>query len=255
MATPHVSGAVARIQQDDPLASPSSIADELVGNATTGVISGADAADTPNRLLYLTPPGQLASAPTGFGISKSLTAKSVTVRWGVPASNGGTPITGYRVIRTGSADGKGKRVVVVDLPNTARSYGFTGLVSGGSYTVRVLAITGNGPGAGTAASAILLAKPGTPAIKKASAGTKKSKGISVTGHWKKPTSGGTVASYQVKADRVGSSKDKTVTVKAGVYQVKITGLTKNKKYKITVRSVNAVGTSAWSKKSNTVKAK
>lgn len=101
----------------------------------------------------------------------------------------------------------------------------------------------------------MLAKPGKPSIKKASSGTKKSKGISVTARWKKPTSGGAVAGYQVKADRLGSSKNKTVKVKAGVYQVKITGLAKNKKYKITVRAVNAEGTSAWSKKSNTVKAK
>lgn len=255
MATPHVSGVIARLLQDNPFVSPSSVADEVVGRATTGVIAGAEAADTPNRLLYAPPPSLLASAPTKLTISKNVSAKSVTVRWAAPTSTGGKPITGYRVIRTGSADSKGKRVAVADLADTARSHSFTGLVTGGSYSVRVLALTDNGAGAGAAASARVLAKPGKPSIKKASSGTKKSKGISVTARWKKPTSGGAVAGYQVKADRLGSSKNKTVKVKAGVYQVKITGLAKNKKYKITVRAVNAEGTSAWSKKSNTVKAK
>ena len=255
MATPHVSGALARMLQDNPLASPEWLADQLIACSTTGRIGGADDAGTPNRLLYLTPPNRLAGAPTKPAISKSLTAKSVTARWAAPARDGGSPITGYRVIRTGAADSKGKRVAVADLPATARSHTFTGLTSGNLYAVRVLALTDNGPGAGAGGSARLLAKPGKPGIKKASSGTKKSKGISVTARWKKPTSGGAVASYQVKADRLGSSKNKTVKVKAGVYQVKITGLAKNKKYKITVRAVNAEGASAWSKKSKTVKAK
>ncbi|MFT4165974.1 MAG: S8 family serine peptidase [Microlunatus sp.] len=255
MATPHVSGVAARMLQDNPLASPASLTDEIIARSTPDVITGADAADTPNRLLYVAPPTLLAGAPTKLTISKSLTAKSATVRWATPSSNGGSAITGYRVIRTGSTDSKSKRVVVADLSATARSHTFTGLNSGGSYSVRVLALTANGPGAGAAATVRMYAKPGKPGIKKASSGTKKSKGISVTARWKKPTSGGPVASYQVKADRLGSSKNKTVKVKAGVYQVKITGLAKNKKYKITVRAVNAEGASSWSKKSNTVKAK
>lgn len=255
MATPHVSGVAARMLQDNPLAPASWVAEEIIARSTPGVISGAEAAGTPNRLLYATPPSLVAGAPTKLTISKSLSAKSVTVRWGVPTKDGGAPTTGYRVIRTGSAAANGKRVAVAELPATTRSHTFTGLTSGGLYSVRVLALTDNGPGAGSEGSVRLLAKPGKPGIDKASSGTKKSKGISVTARWKKPTSGGAVASYQVKADRVGSRKDKIVKVKAGVYQVKITGLAKNKKYKITVRAVNAEGTSAWSKKSKTVKAK
>lgn len=255
MATPHVAGAAARMLQDDPLAAPSWVADEIIAGSTPDVIAGAEAAGTPNKLLYVTPPSPLAGAPTKLTISKNLSVKSVTARWAPPSSNGGSAITGYRVIRTGGPDRLGKRVAVTELPATARSHTFTSLISGNVYSIRVLALTDNGPGAGAGGSTRMLAKPGKPGIKKASSGTKKSKGISVTARWKKPTSGGAVASYQVKADRLGSSKNKTVKVKAGVYQVKITGLAKNKKYKITVRSVNAEGVSAWSKKSKTVKAK
>ena len=255
MAAPHVSGAIARMLQDNPLAAPDWLIDEIIGRSTPDVIGGAEAAGTPNRLLYLTPPSLLASAPTKLTVSKSLAVKSITTRWAPPSSNGGSAITGYRVIRTGSADRLGRRVAVTELPATARSHTITSMSAGGSYVVRVLALTEDGPGAGAAATVRMYAKPGKPGIKKASSGTKKSKGISVTARWKRPTSGGPVASYQVKADRVGSSKDKTVQVKTGVYQVKITGLAKNKKYQITVRAVNAEGTGAWSKKSNTVKAK
>lgn len=253
MAAPHVAGAVARTQQDNPLASAASIGGELITRSTKNVIG--DAAGAPNRLLYLAPPEQLAGKPTAVAISRSDSAKTVTVRWAPPASTGGSAITSYRVIRTGSADAGGKRTAVANLAASTRSHRFAGLVAGGSYAVRVLPLTAQGPGWAAGASAKLLAKPGTPGIKKASSGTKKSKGISVTARWATPSSGGAVASYQVKADRVGSSKDKTVTVPAAKREVKITGLAKNKKYQITVRAVNGAGNSSWSKKSGKVTAR
>ncbi len=254
MAAPHVAGAVARFQQDDPLATPASLTSQLLGRATPGVISGAEDAGTPNLVLVATPPAQLAGAPVGVTASTSDSRKTVTVRWSPPASTGGSDVTGYRVIRTGSADTGAKRVAVANLPVTSSSYTFAGLLSGGSYAVRVLPITAEGPGAAGGVTARLLAVPGTPGIGKASSGTK-SKGITITARWAKPTSGGAVATYQVRADRVGSSKDKTVTVSSASRSVVITGLAKKKKYVITVRASNVAGTGAWSKKSATVTAR
>lgn len=253
MAAPQVSGAVARIQQDNPLASPATIAAELVRNSTRDVIS--DPVGSPNRLLYLTPPSLLAGTPTGTSISRSDGRKTISVRWSAPASTGGATITGYRVIRTGSADAAKKRVVVANLSAGATSHTFGSLVAGGSYAVRIVPITANGPGNGAYLSTKLLAVPGQPKIKKASSGSTKSAGTTVTGRWSKPTSGGAVVSYQITADRVGSSKDKTVTAPASATSVTITGLAKNKKYRITVRGVNVAGGGAWSAKSGKVTAK
>jgi subtilisin family serine protease len=50
MATPHVAGATALYLQSNQGASPSTVASNLTGTATTGVISGANG--SPNRLLY-----------------------------------------------------------------------------------------------------------------------------------------------------------------------------------------------------------
>jgi subtilisin family serine protease len=51
MASPHVAGAAALYKQANPSASPATIRNALVNNATTNVISGAGTG-SPNRLLY-----------------------------------------------------------------------------------------------------------------------------------------------------------------------------------------------------------
>ncbi len=253
MAAPHVTGMIARMQQDNPLASPATLAAEVTRRATTGVVD--DASGAPNRLLYSAPPSRLAGRPTATTITRSDSRKTVTVRWAPPTSTGGSAISGYRVIRTGSADARAKRIAVATVSAGTRSYTFGSLVAGGSYTVRVVPITAEGPGWGAAVSTRLLSVPGRTRIKKASSGTKKSKGISVTARWAKPTTGGPVAAYRVKADRVGSRKDKTVTVSASKRSVKITGLAKKKRYRVTVQAINAAGRGAWSAKSGKVTAR
>lgn len=255
MAAPHVAGAIARLQQDDPLASPAALTAQLLGRATTGAISGAEAAGTPNALLFTTPPSQLAGQPTGLSATTSDSRKSVTVRWSPPTSTAGSGITSYRVIRTGSMDVRRKTVAVANVTASTRSATFAGLVAGGGYAVRVLPITAEGPGRAAGASVRLLAVPGTPGIGKASSGTKKGKGTTVTARWTKPSTGGAVASYQVLADRVGSRKDTTVTVSSTARSVTITGLAKKKKYVLSVRATNVAGTGSWSKKSAKVTAR
>lgn len=253
MAAPHVAGAIARQQQDDPLASPAALVGQLLGRSTLGALTDADEVGTPNRLLFATPPAELADAPIAVSAATSDSRKTVTVRWSPPAGAGA--LTGYRVIRTGSRDSGGKAVAVAGVSTTTRSTTFTGLLAGGSYWIRVLPITAAGAGRATGVSVRLLAVPGPPAIAKASSGSKKGKGTTVVGRWAKPTSGGPVASYQVRADRVGSSKDKTVVVRSTARSVAIAGLVKNKKYRILVRATNVAGTGAWSRKSATVTAR
>jgi len=100
-----------------------------------------------------------------------------------------------------------------------------------------------------------VALPGKTVIKKASSGTKASKGISVTGRWGKPTSGGAVTKYYVSAIRKSNGAKKTVAVSSSVRSKKITGLKKNAKYVVRVYAKNATGNGANSSVSNTVKAR
>ena len=85
MASPHVAGAIARLQQDDPLASPAALAGQLLGRSTLGALTDADEVGTPNRLLFATPPAELAGVPTAVSAVTSDSRKTVTVRWSPPA--------------------------------------------------------------------------------------------------------------------------------------------------------------------------
>ncbi|MEL6893070.1 MAG: S8 family peptidase [Actinomycetota bacterium] len=52
MAAPHVAGGAAIVLEADPSASPSAVTNTLLGNATTGVLSGIGSG-SPNRLLFV----------------------------------------------------------------------------------------------------------------------------------------------------------------------------------------------------------
>ena len=97
--------------------------------------------------------------------------------------------------------------------------------------------------------------PGKAVIKKASSGSRSGRGVSVTGRWGKPTSGGPVTKYYVTATRKSNGTKKTVAVSPSVRSKKITGLKKNAKYVVRVYAKNAAGNGPISKTSNTVKAR
>jgi subtilisin family serine protease len=54
MASPHVAGVAARILQSSPGASPATVRNTIVNNATTNVLTGVPSS-TPNRLLFRSP--------------------------------------------------------------------------------------------------------------------------------------------------------------------------------------------------------
>jgi subtilisin family serine protease len=61
MATPHVTGAAALVLQGNPAASPASVANTLITNATAGKVTNPGTG-SPNRLLY-SPPGTVTPPP------------------------------------------------------------------------------------------------------------------------------------------------------------------------------------------------
>ncbi len=78
----------------------------------------------------------LPSAPSApASLHVTLSASSASLRWGAPASDGGSPVTGYFIL----ASGAGMAPLGAHLAASARSYDFSSLPSGRALTFRVAA--------------------------------------------------------------------------------------------------------------------
>ncbi len=91
----------------------------------------------------------LAGAPTSVAVTKSDAARTGTVTWSPPTSDGGSAITGYRVSRDGR-DASDVGPWSTTVAASARSFTFTNLAAGSTYRLSVQAV--NAVGAGPAAS-------------------------------------------------------------------------------------------------------
>jgi hypothetical protein len=106
-----------------------------------------DEATAMTGLLSKTAP----SAPTS--VTATASGTTATLKWASPVSNGGSPITGYKVARDGT-DSKGVGPWSTTDPATATSQTFTSLKPGTTYHLTVQAI--NAIGAGPTATATIL---------------------------------------------------------------------------------------------------
>ena len=112
-------------------------------------------------------PATVPGAPT-IG-QATVTYPSVTVSWAAPASNGGSPLTGYAV--TPYVDGIAQSPI--PFVSTATTETITGLTDGGTYTFTVAGSNAMGTGPESTPSnpvTIAPAAPGPPIIGTATAG-------------------------------------------------------------------------------------
>jgi len=155
-----------------------------------------------------------------------------TVSWTAPASDGGTPVTGYTV--TASPGGKS-----VTVGGSARSATITGLTNGASYTFAVKAVNaaGSSPAATSTGPVTPRTVPGAPTSLAFTPGDGK-----VTISWAVPSSdgGSPITGYTVTTTPGGS----TVTAAASARSVTVTGLSNGTSYTFAVKAVNAAGSSA-----------
>lgn len=97
-----------------------------------------------HKVTYTTEPPQASvpSAPRSLSVSAA-SSTQIDLSWTVPASNGGSPITGYKIERESPAGG-GFMSLVANTGSTSTSYSDTGVEAGVQYNYRVYAINAVG---------------------------------------------------------------------------------------------------------------
>ncbi len=208
----------------------------------TGPVSAASVAVTPAPIL----PG----APT-IGSATPGNAKA-TVTWSAPASDGGSPITGYTVTAADSTTpANGHQTCTWSSgPLTCT---VTGLTNGDSYTFTVTATNAVGTGPASAASNPVtpMTVPGAPTIGTATPGN-----TQATVTWSAPADdgGSAITGYTVTAadSTTPANGGQTCAWSSGPLTCTVTGLTNGDSYTFTVTATNAVGTGPASAASNPV---
>jgi hypothetical protein len=201
---------------------------------------------SPNRLAYVAPPttDTVPGVPAAVTVATDVNVAQATISWQPPVSNGGTPITGYRVSRDGTdSTGAGPWSVVV--PATSRSQAFSGLKTGSTYQLSVQAITAVGTGA--AASGTVTMTPIAPGVPKVVA-NKDDAAKTATITWAAPTATGglPITGYRVSRDGTDStgagpwSAVVPATARSQIFPALKPGAT----YTLSVQAINAAGTGA-----------
>ena len=193
--------------------------------------------------LETTTPG----APAGASVTQDAAARTATLTWSPPPSDGGQPVTGYRVARDG-VDANGTGAWSTTVAATAGSHTFRNLRPGDTYRLTVEALNVHGAGAAGSASVRMAAPPAAPAVTAATAGDR-----TAQLEWTAPASdgGSPVSGYLVRR-WVGTTLEATTPVAASSTTLAVTGLANGTAYVFDVLAVNAAGAGAPSTPSSPV---
>src|SRR5439155_178103 len=193
-----------------------------------------EASATPNPPA--TPPG----APSG--LSATAGDGSVSLSWSAPGSDGGSPITNYKIYRGGSADGETRH----DTTGDVLSYTDSPLTNGKTYYYKVTAVNevGEGPPSNEASATPVSGDtaPSPPRSLSAAAGDTR-----VALGWLAPSSDGGSPITNYKIYRGTSSNGESLLITVGnVSAYTDTGVTNGVTYYYVVTAVNGIGDSGAS---------
>lgn len=131
--------------------------DSITGIRFYGVFWGGGASVWWYDDVVVSDASNIASAPTNFAASRGPASHEITLDWSAPASDGGLPITGYRITRTPS----GGATTMFDVGDV-RNHRDTGLAAGTTYAYTIAAINSAGVGTTASASATTFPTPSAP---------------------------------------------------------------------------------------------
>ena len=237
--TPNSSGGAVAFYSVNPL-----LPAGLSLNTTTGVIGGTPtvAAASASYLVTATNAGGSTSAILNIAVNLPATApgapssvvatadiRSANVAWTSPASDGGSPITGYTVLVSPTTSGANSAI-------NGTTALVTGLANGASYTFTVTAsnAVGTGPASPPAAPVTTPDVPGPPTNLAAVAGNQ-SASLTWTPPWS--TGGRSLTGYTVLVSPTSPSAVFDVIGTTAV----VTNLTNGSTYTFQVYAATAVG--------------
>ena len=186
-------------------------------------------------------PTGLRVAPGGAGGTDRL-----LLGWTPPASDGGSPVTGYR-IETSPNGVSGWTILVAGTGSAATTFSHTGLAPGTTRHYRVAALNGRGRGAysNVAQGSTNAARPGQPRNPRARADGP----TSITLTWERPASdgGAPVTGYRIRAHGPTGT---WITIRPNTGSAATsfthTGLEPATRHRYQVAAINRVGAGAWS---------
>lgn len=220
---------------------------EIVGVATSGTDASPTASTSPSSTSSSTDTA-LVSPSTPLNLVASAGNTQVTDSWSVPASDGGSPITGYDVYRGTSPAGESATPIATDLSGT--TFTDTGLTNGTTYYYTVAAINavGASPQSAEVSATPAAVVPSAPSAPSAPTGLTALAGNGqVALSWGAPANdgGSPITGYNVyRGTSPGQESDTAVAANVLSSSFTDTGVTNGATYYYTVAAVNAVGVSS-----------
>ena len=192
--------------------------------------------------LSVARPSQAPTAPGApTGVSGDPANGAVTLDWTAPASDGGSPITSYRI----TPHVNGSAQPSVDTGSTTTGAQVTGLTNGTAYTFTVAATNAIGTGGDSAASAPVTPRAAAGAPGAPTGVTGRAGNGSVALSWTAPgdDGGAAITGYRV-TPYVGTTAQTAIDTGSTATSTTVPGLQNGTAYTFKVAATNSAGTGA-----------